>query len=170
MAFGARYESTEYRPRSPRRRLERLRPVVGARLEPRQERASVPGRQLRFSVRAMNTLIEDAISLARKHTIRHKKQFRLCAIGKRRDGLYVHSFNVQVGLKGCAARVPEKHAEARVATKLTRNSVVAVARVLRDGTVANAKPCKSCQVRLRNMGVTRVYYTIAPGECGVLQW
>lgn len=118
----------------------------------------------------MNTLIEDAITLARKHTIRHKKQFRLCAIGKRQDGLYVHSFNVQIGLKGYAARVPEKHAEARVATKLTRNSVVAVARVLRDGTVANAKPCKSCQVRLRNMGVTRVYYTIAPGECGVLQW
>lgn len=118
----------------------------------------------------MNSLLASAIELARRHKIRHRKQFRLCAVGKRRDGLYVHSFNVQVGIKGLSEKVPEKHAEARVATKLTVDSTVAVARVLRDGTVANAKPCQSCQTRLRNMGVKKVFYTIGPDECGVLQW
>ena len=94
----------------------------------------------------------------------HKQYFRLGAAGVRgEDGVLVVSYNG-------SPREPEwaHHAEARLCRKLTPKSVVAVARVLANGSWTMAKPCPSCQRCLRRVGVERVYYTISPGEYGVM--
>lgn len=91
------------------------------------------------------------------------QHFRLGAAGLRKDGAYVVSYNG-------AQQAPEwkHHAEARLCRKLTPKSIVAVARVLVDGSWAMAKPCDNCRKCLERMGVKRVYYTIAPDEFGVI--
>lgn len=90
--------------------------------------------------------------------------FFLGSVGIRPDGLIVSSFNVTT-----RRRCPAGHAEHRLASKLRAGSVVFVARIVRDGTWAMAKPCVHCENRLRNAGVRRVYYTVGEGEYGVLR-
>lgn len=107
--------------------------------------------------------LQQAILFSLTH---HRRSvYRLAAVGVRADGVVVQSRN------GCIfhQRIPRAHAEARLARKLTPGSVVYVARTLKDGTVAMAKPCVSCQNCLRHRGVDRVYYTIAYNEYGVLK-
>ena len=94
----------------------------------------------------------------------HRCRFRLAAVGKRCDGIVVNSRSG--GWPG--QYLPATHAEARLANKLTPGSVVYVARTLKNGTVAMAKPCVACQNALRHRGVKRVYYTIANKEFGVM--
>lgn len=94
------------------------------------------------------------------HTVQH---FRLGAAGIRFDGALVVSYNG-------SQEEPrwQHHAESRLCRKLTPKSIVAVARVLADGSWAMARPCKNCETCLRRLGVKRVYYTIAPDEFGTL--
>ncbi len=91
--------------------------------------------------------------------LNHKQNFYLAAAGLRKDGVIVVSFN---GIR--QTPMWEHHAEARLCRKLTPHSVVAVVRILTDGTWAMARPCASCQRCMRRVGVKRVYYSIAPNE------
>jgi deoxycytidylate deaminase len=69
----------------------------------------------------------------------------------------------------CREVQAEAHAEARLVRKLNHGSDIYVARVLRDGTVATARPCPKCQKAMRNRGINRVFYTISDSEWGCLQ-
>jgi cytidine deaminase len=91
-----------------------------------------------------------------------RRQFRLGAVGVRTDGAIVTASNL-------SSRIPEKraHAEARVVRKLDYGSEVYVVRILRDGTLANARPCSDCQAAMRR--VKRIYYSISEDEYGVIQ-
>lgn len=92
------------------------------------------------------------------------RTFLLGAVGLRNDGVFVSARNISA--PDCA---PYHHAETRLVRKMTPGSTVWVARVTRkDGKWAMAKPCTGCEIRLRAAGVTRVVYTIAPNEWGVL--
>ena len=92
------------------------------------------------------------------------RTFLLGAVGARNDGVIVSTRNAAALDIG-----PDHHAEARLCRKMTPGSTVWVARVLRrDGSWAMAKPCQSCEIRLRSVGVARVVYTISPDEWGVL--
>lgn len=93
-----------------------------------------------------------------------KRAFQLGAVGLRRDGATVHAYN------GTAqARTPSAHAEARLARKLDHGSIVFVARVSRaTGKYTMARPCEKCLLAMKHRGVSRVYYTIAPCEYGVI--
>ena len=98
---------------------------------------------------------------------RHEFDYRNCflgAVGARNDGVIVSSRNLHA-----VDIAPDHHAEARLAKKLTPNSTVWVARVLRrNGEWALARPCASCERKLRSCGVRKVVYTIAPNEWGVM--
>lgn len=91
------------------------------------------------------------------------RTFFLGAVGIRNDGVIVASRNV-------ASRdvAFSHHAEVRLSRKLTPNSEVWVARVRKNGEWALARPCASCQIRLKSVGITRVTYTIGENEWGVL--
>jgi len=92
------------------------------------------------------------------------RTFFLGAVGIRNDGVLVASRNV-------ASRdvAPSHHAEARLVRKLTPNSAVWVARVRKNGEWALARPCQSCQIRLKSAGIARVTYTIGEDEWGVIE-
>ena len=97
---------------------------------------------------------------------RDNRSFCLGAVGLRNDGVLVIAKNI-----ASQNVVPTHHAEARVVRKLTPNSVVWVARVLRStGEWASARPCEGCQRRMRIAGVIRVIYTITKNEWGVIQF
>lgn len=90
--------------------------------------------------------------------------FYIGAIGIRRDGAVVRSFN------GSANHpVAQGHAETRLSHKLDVGSVVYVARYS-FGThdLALAKPCPNCQKVLLSCGVKKVYYSIQSNEYGIL--
>jgi tRNA(Arg) A34 adenosine deaminase TadA len=92
------------------------------------------------------------------------RKFHLAAVGVRRDGAIVVSTNG--GVSG--ARTYSAHAEARLARKLDRGAIVYVARTLRDGRIAIARPCVRCQKALANARVSKVYYTISETEWGCI--
>ena len=91
------------------------------------------------------------------------RTFFLGSVGVRNDGVLVSSRNV-------ASRdvALSHHAEARLSRKLTPQSEVWVARVRKNGEWAMARPCTSCQNKLRIAGVSRVVYTLGPEEWGVM--
>jgi len=91
-----------------------------------------------------------------------KRNYRLASVIQRRDGALVSSNNALT-----KEPQPAAHAEARSLRKADTGCTLYVARVLRDGTWASAKPCPRCQALIRAKGVKRVYYTIAPKEWGV---
>jgi hypothetical protein len=91
-----------------------------------------------------------------------ERTFYLGAVGLRSDGVVVAASNVPA-----AWPVPTHHAEARLCRKLDRWTTVFVARVNSTGW-AMARPCASCQARLRRKKVLKVFYTIGPSEYGVM--
>ncbi len=92
-----------------------------------------------------------------------RRQYRLGAVGVRSDGAIVISSNVP-------HRTPEPHAhaEARLTRKLDWGSTVYVVRIRSDGTLAMARPCRTCRGLMRLKGVKRCYYSISDTEYGVL--
>lgn len=94
------------------------------------------------------------------------RKFRLAAIGIRRDGRIVVSRNG--GTKG--ERTPSAHAEARLARKLDKGSIVYVARTTKIGNTVIAKPCPRCLAVLKYKAVSKVVYTINENEYGVLSY
>ncbi len=90
-----------------------------------------------------------------------KRQYWIGAVGERSDGTLVFSSNGPTPQPDRCA-----HAEYKVSRKLDYNAVVYVARVLRNGDFAMAKPCNNCLKAMKSKHVRRVYYTIGPGEYG----
>lgn len=105
--------------------------------------------------------------LAKKVAIKgdSKRQHRLGAVGIRSDGVIVKSNNLPNRFPE-----PQAHAEARVVKKLGWGGLIYVVRVKRNGELALARPCSSCQRIMRLNGVTRCYYSISDTEYGVIQW
>ena len=100
-----------------------------------------------------------------------KRNFWLGAIGIRNDGVSVSSKN---GASAFSASVetyhltPNSHAEGRLLRKLGKYGVVYVARVSRkDRSLAMARPCGMCQIRLRGYNVRKVFYTIDDNHYGI---
>jgi len=92
------------------------------------------------------------------------RSFFLGAVGQRNDGVIMTARNISA-----TDYAPKHHAEARLSRKLTPDSVVWVARVAKkDGSWAMARPCNGCQLRMRIVGVRKVFYTIGPNEWGVM--
>ncbi len=112
-------------------------------------------------------LLHVAARLANDLWGKHRQGYYLAAIGVRRDGALVHATN-KAQLANGFVPVPSTHAEARLCRKLDAGAEVYVARVTRDGLWAMSRPCEGCEAALRARRVRRVYYTIGPGEYGVL--
>lgn len=105
--------------------------------------------------------------LAKETAIRGSliRRHRLGAIGVRNDGAIVRANNLPHRLPE-----PNAHAEARVVRKLDFGSTVFVVRVLRDGSLTLARPCKTCQATMKFRGVKRCYYSINDTEYGVIKY
>lgn len=102
-----------------------------------------------------------AANMARKK--KDQRTFFLGAVGIRKDGAFVQSFNAP-----SFHPTPCGHAETRLARKLDRGAIVYVARVRADGSFGNAKPCANCEKVLRQKGVKKIYYSLGDEEYGVL--
>jgi len=99
-----------------------------------------------------------------------ERSFKLAAIAQRSDGALVVSPNGAVRISQTPViklREPSAHAEARVLRKAGYGAILFVARIHKDGRWALARPCATCQARIKNQKVSKVYYTIGPGEYGV---
>lgn len=94
----------------------------------------------------------------------HAMTYRLGAAGYRNDNALVVAFNGSQSYPTW-----QHHAEARLCRKLTPCPLVAVVRVLADGSWAIARPCNNCQTCMRRRGVQKVVYSIRPGEYGTLK-
>lgn len=104
--------------------------------------------------------LELASRVARGNT--QAKSFLFGAVAERQDGAIVVSTNIRT-------QTPEHsaHAEYRLLKKCGWGATIWVVRVDRNGQWAMAKPCIKCQTLIKNKGVKKVFYTIAPGEYGV---
>ena len=91
------------------------------------------------------------------------RRYRLGAVGVRTDGAIVTANNIPIRSPN-----PDAHAEARLCRKLNWGSTIYVVRILRDGLMGLARPCRDCQATMRLRGVKRCYYSIDNNEYGVL--
>lgn len=111
------------------------------------------------------------LHVAARHAIdlrgKQRQGYYLAAVGVRRDGAIVRATNKATRAKQNLP-VPSTHAEARLCRKLDVGAEVYVARVVGDGSWALSRPCERCCLALMARRVRRVYYTIAPGEYGVM--
>lgn len=105
---------------------------------------------------------------------RSKQAYFLGAVGIRRDGAIVAATNqaqTQAMISGAPAdRNWSAHAERRLCRKLDAGSFIFVARVNRKGEWRMSRPCDRCQRSLQHRRVRMAYYTIAPGEYGVIKF
>lgn len=93
------------------------------------------------------------------------RAYRFAVIGVRYDGAIVRSRNL-------STKTPEHraHAESRIVRKLDVGAVIYIARVLKDGNPALARPCKKCQNVLRAHGIKKAYFTIGIDEWGCMEF
>jgi tRNA(Arg) A34 adenosine deaminase TadA len=116
-------------------------------------------------------LLQQAALIARPTSENDPRSFWLGCIGIREDGVAVSSKNGAVEFQTTIENyqlVPSSHAEGRVLRKLGKGGIMFVARVSRkDGSLAMARPCGMCQVRLRSFKVKKVFYTINDTQYGV---
>lgn len=114
-------------------------------------------------------LLHVAARLANDLRGKQRQGYYLAAVGVRRDGALAHATNKAMRANGYLP-VPSTHAEARLCRKLDASAEVYVARVVGDGSWAMSRPCERCRLALVARRVRRVYYTIAPGEYGVMDF
>lgn len=115
-------------------------------------------RKIRAStLRELAELAREVDSLA--DPVYDHREHRLVAIGLRSDGQMVFSRN-----QAAPQISKSSHAEARLARKLDVGSVVIVVKVRTSGNLALAKPCASCETRLRSKGVSAVWYSTNAGS------
>lgn len=99
------------------------------------------------------------------------RNFFVGSVGIRRDGVMVSARNGAVFSTDVANynTIPISHSESRIVNKLSKGSVVYVARVARkDNGITStgtplfvmSKPCKGCQISLKVHGVSKAFYTI----------
>lgn len=93
------------------------------------------------------------------------RRYRLGVVAIRGDGVLVSARNGHP-----VERDFRHHAEARIARKLTPGAVLYIVRLGMGGAYRLARPCVSCQNRLRSAGAARIYYTISEVEYGVLHF
>ncbi len=89
--------------------------------------------------------------------------FKHGAAAIRKDGKFVISYNEK-------AQAPtwKVHAEARICRKIDVGATVAVVRIGDGGVWMPSKPCKNCAKCMFRKGVSRVLYSIAKDEYGVM--
>ncbi len=108
-------------------------------------------------------LLTEAVRLAYKHRRRDGRAYSLAAVGERRDGAVVSAIN------GWATAPDSRwHAECKCLRKLGVGGVLYVARVRKDGSVGNARPCRGCQLMLR-FSETRAFFTIDERTWGCVE-
>ena len=90
---------------------------------------------------------------------RDERSFLIGAIAIRNDNVIVRSSNGP-SKEPCA----NAHAEARLSKKIDNNSIIYVARVLKNGNWALAKPCPGCINFLKRRKVKRIYFTTGPNS------
>jgi tRNA(Arg) A34 adenosine deaminase TadA len=88
-----------------------------------------------------------------------RRQYAIGAVAVRNDGTVVRSRNLPIKTPLHAA-----HAEVRLCKKIDLGATVYLARVLRDGSLAVARPCPRCHALLKLKGVRRVFFTVSNGE------
>lgn len=109
----------------------------------------------------MHPLLELAIRAARPDVDRKRRAYVGC-VALRTDKVIVQARN------GSATSVsPNCHAEIRALRKSGKNAEVYVARLLKNGQTAMARPCSRCRASLRNAGVKFVTYTKDDGDWGM---
>lgn len=116
----------------------------------------------------MNRKIFSYFEIAAKTAMKgdNKRSFILGALGLRKDGAMVKSFNAPT-------ISPDRfcHAENRLAKKLDVGATVYVARVRLDNfEFGMSKPCHNCMKALIAKKVKRIYYTISNNEYGVINF
>ena len=119
----------------------------------------------------MLNLLKQAALVALPTVDDDHRHFWLGCIGIRDDGVLVSSKNGSVAFTNTVENyqlLPSSHAEGRVLRKLGKNGTLYVARVSKkDGSLAMARPCGLCQIRIKAFGVKKVYYTINNKQYGV---
>jgi tRNA(Arg) A34 adenosine deaminase TadA len=85
------------------------------------------------------------------------KSFLFGCVAIRDDGAIVVATNIAT-----QNPMPSAHSEVRCLKRGGYGATLYVARIDRQGNWAIAKPCSSCSSLIRNRGVKKVYYTIAP--------
>lgn len=108
-------------------------------------------------------MIELAAEAARPDVDRLRRAF-IGAVAIRSDGVIVTARN-----GSSQSKSPSCHAEVRVLRKAGRGSVVFVARVLKNGRFAMAKPCATCMSALRNKDVSLVAFTTDESEYKIIR-
>jgi hypothetical protein len=97
--------------------------------------------------------------------------YYVVAMGIRDDGARVFATNGHVCVPKCERLVVKvAHAEQRLLRKLDMGSTVYVARLRKDGSFGNAKPCSTCRRMLRSKRVTRAFYTLSDTEYGCIEF
>ena len=93
------------------------------------------------------------------------RQYRIGAVGIRREGTIVISNNI-------CTRTPHPgaHAETRLVKKLNSGSIVYVVRISRENKLSNARPCKSCRKSMDMRGIKKCYYSISENEYGIIDF
>lgn len=113
----------------------------------------------------------EAAELAVPTSTTDLRSFWLGAIGIRRDGVVVSSRNGAVSFSSSVQMMNvnvTSHAETRLLRKLGKDGVIFVSRVLRkDRSLAMARPCPDCQLKIRAHRVKKVYYTINHNQYGL---
>lgn len=97
------------------------------------------------------------------------RNFWLAAIGIRKDNVQVVSRNGAVHSTSHEYKqVALAHAEARAVRKLGRGGIVYVSRISRKTLdLAMARPCPTCQIKLKAAKVEKVFYSISPSSYGI---
>lgn len=92
----------------------------------------------------------------------NERTFFIGCVGIRAsDNALIYAYNGKVDKPN-----PEIHAEVRACKKLTPGSVLYIARILKSGEFALARPCKNCIRVLKNKSIKKVYFSINNFEFG----
>lgn len=119
----------------------------------------------------MQNFLHQAAQIALPSTDKDYRDYWLGCVGVREDGTVVASKNGAAEFHTTVKSyqlLPSSHAEGRVLRKLGKCGTIFVARVSKkDGSLAMARCCGMCRVRVKAAKVKRVYYTIDNFHYGI---
>jgi len=100
-----------------------------------------------------------------------RRNFYLGCIGIRRDGVLVSAKNGATEYFDTVPYynlIPNSHAEGRCLRKLGHGGILYVARILKgNGSLAMARPCEMCAIRIKSARIKKVYYSINEENYGL---